>query len=183
MPSTPENPLADFQYCPRCGAAGLSLRGVRSVRCAECDFLFYLNCAAAVCGLVFHQGKLLLCVRAKAPQQGALDWPGGFIEFDETAEDALRREVREELNIEIENLRYLMSAPNNYLYAGMLYKTLDVFFTAEAKDIASIAPRDDVAGYKLLALEAIAAERLAFDSGRLALQKLSETVGISRLSL
>jgi ADP-ribose pyrophosphatase YjhB (NUDIX family) len=181
MPSTPENPLADFQYCPRCGAAGLNLRGVRSVRCAKCDFLFYLNCAAAVCGLIFHQGKLLLCVRAKAPQQGALDLPGGFIEFDETAEDALRREVREELNIELEGLRYLLSAPNNYFYAGMLYKTLDVFFTAEAKDIAGIAPGDDAAGYKLLSLEEIALDRLAFDSGRVALQKLSEIIRNEKL--
>jgi ADP-ribose pyrophosphatase YjhB (NUDIX family) len=172
MPSTPENPLADFRHCPRCGGDGLARRDARALHCRACDFLFYLNCASAVCGLVFHQDQLIVCVRGKAPGKGALDLPGGFVEFDETAEEALRREMREELNVEIEGLRYLSSAPNDYLYAGMNYKTTDLFFLAEAPDIDAIEARDDVADYLLLAPAALNPAKLAFESGRRGLRAL-----------
>lgn len=172
MTSTAENPLADFRYCPRCGFDGMVRREARGLHCRACGFVFYLNCASAVCGLIFHGDRLILCVRGRAPSKGMLDFPGGFVEFGETAENALRREVEEELNIEIENVRYLMSAPNDYLYAEMHYKTTDLFFLAEAPDIAALEARDDVADCLLLAPESLDPARLAFDSGRLGWQAL-----------
>ncbi len=99
-----------------------------------------------------------------------LDFPGGFVEFDETAENALAREVREELNIEISAPVYLASFPNNYRYADILYKTTDLFFICHVDDICSIKAMDDVADYLLLAPEEVDLERLAFASGRNALQ-------------
>ena len=73
-------------------------------------------------------GRVLLVRRAREPAAGTLDLPGGFIDFGETAEVALVRELREELDLAIEVLDYLGSYPNVYPYAGVRYHTLDLCF-------------------------------------------------------
>ena len=170
----PNTPFAGFLHCPHCGASALSLHGERAIHCAGCGFKFYFNCASATAAFLLHQGKLILGIRSNAPQKGLLDLPGGFIEYDETAEDALIREIREELNISVSNPAYLTSAPNDYLYAGILYKTTDLYYVCNVDDISGIEARDDVADYLLIAPEDLDPQRLAFQSGRIALQRLLE---------
>ncbi|MDD5034220.1 MAG: NUDIX domain-containing protein [Methylococcaceae bacterium] len=172
--STLKTPFSDFRFCSRCGATGVSVYGERAIRCADCGFKFYFNAASAVGGFVFHQGKLILAVRGQNPQKGMLDLPGGFVEYDETLEDALRREILEELNIRVSNLVYLTSAPNDYLYAEVLYKITDAYFLCEVEDIAGIEAKDDVAAYVLLAPEELDPQRLAFPPGRVAFRQLLE---------
>jgi len=167
-------PLADFIHCPRCGAASLSSVEERAVGCPACGFKFYFNCATAVAALLFYRGRLVLGVRAKEPRKGMLDMPGGFVEFDETAEEALRREILEELNLAITQPAYLLSAPNEYVYAGILYKTTDLFFVCEANDISAIKAGDDVADYRLVAPSGLDPQTLAFPSARAALRRLLE---------
>ncbi|MFM8332276.1 MAG: NUDIX hydrolase [Candidatus Methylumidiphilus sp.] len=166
--------IPGFAFCPRCGAASLSVFDTRAVRCARCSFKFYFNCAAAVGGLLLYQGKLIIGVRGNDPQKGMLDMPGGFIEFGETAEEALAREVLEEVNIAIADPVYLTSAPNDYLYADVLYKTTDPFFVCKVEDISTLKAGDDVADYRLIAPTEIDPQQLAFTSGRIALAKLLE---------
>jgi ADP-ribose pyrophosphatase YjhB (NUDIX family) len=170
-------PFAQFVHCPRCGKAALSRLGERAVHCAACGFQYYFNSATAVGALLFHQGRLVLGVRGEDPHKGMLDFPGGFVEFDESAEEALRREVREELNITIANPTYLVSAPNDYLYAGILYKTTDVFFVCETGDISTLQAGDDVAAYQLADPATLDPLSLAFPSSRLALKRLLELPG------
>ena len=49
-----------------------------------------------------EDGKALLTVRAREPEKGRLDLPGGFLEVGEHPVDGLVREVREELGVEVE---------------------------------------------------------------------------------
>lgn len=167
-------PFADFRHCPRCGSASLAGHGKQAIRCAACGFEFYFNCAATVGALLLHQGKLILGVRARAPQQGMLDVPGGFIEYDETAEDALAREIFEELNIEIANPVYLTSAPNDYIYRGIHYKTTDLYFVCDVDNLSTLKAGDDIASHVLTDPEAIDPQTLAFTSCKIALRRLLE---------
>lgn len=177
---TPPSPPADglslagFVHCPRCASASLSGDGEKAILCAACGFKFYFNCAAAVGALLLHQGKLVLGVRGTEPQKGMWDIPGGFIEYGETAEEALCREVLEELNLKVGWPVYLTSAPNDYPYAGIQYKTLDLYFVCELDDIAPIRAGDDVTDYVLVAPSEIDPQRLAFSSAKVALRKLLE---------
>lgn len=52
-------------------------------------------------GLIVRQDKVLLLLREKPPEQGCWTIPGGAIEFGERVEDALLRELREEIGVEV----------------------------------------------------------------------------------
>lgn len=59
------------------------------------------GCGAAI---LDAQGRLLLIQRLKAPEAGAWGLPGGKIDFGEPSRETARREIAEELGIEIEIL-------------------------------------------------------------------------------
>lgn len=60
-----------------------------------------------VCGALIFQNKVLIAQRAAGDSIGKFEFPGGKIESGETKEEALIREFREELAIEIKNIRFL----------------------------------------------------------------------------
>jgi 8-oxo-dGTP pyrophosphatase MutT (NUDIX family) len=123
-----------FAHCPRCGAT--QDQRDAPFRCRACGFTYFFNTATAVAGLLRRDdGRVLFIRRAKEPAKGALGLPGGFVDPGESAEEALRREVREEVGLEIASVRYLSSHANTYAYAGVRYPTLDLFY-----DVVPIAP-------------------------------------------
>lgn len=155
-------------YCPRCGSGGLSLNSSGGLLCSACYMEFFFNTAAAVAALITDSdGRLLMTVRKNDPGKGMLDLPGGFVNHDESAEDALRREIFEELGIEIDNLRYFGSWPNSYVYSGLEYKTLDLAFIADIAGDINIVPGDDVSDFVFIFSEEIRHENIAFDSVKL----------------
>jgi ADP-ribose pyrophosphatase YjhB (NUDIX family) len=107
---------------------------------------------------------MLFIVRGKDPGKGRLAPPGGFIDLGETAEAAVHREVREEVGIELGQLKFLCSQPNQYLYGGVQYPVLDLFFTADAVSDAAPKALDDVTEVRWMHPAEVAPEALAFVS-------------------
>jgi 8-oxo-dGTP pyrophosphatase MutT (NUDIX family) len=95
------------------------------------------------------------------------------VDADETAENALRRETREEVGIEIADLRYLTSAVNRYQYAGIEYPVCDLVFAATAVAPEAARPLDAVAGIEWRHPADIDPDELAFDSLRAGLARLT----------
>ena len=122
----------DFKICPMCGSNKIENHGNRKWMCPDCGFDLYNNVATAVGLIIQDKNKnVLFEVRAKEPRKGFYALPGGFVDFDESAEEAAMRECREEIGVEIDNVKYLCSAPNTYEYKNLEYKTCDIFFTAD----------------------------------------------------
>ena len=90
-------------------------------------------------------GDLLVCRRGKEPVKGTLDLPGGFVDGDESAEEAVSREIAEELKAKVTKVKYLFSLPNEYEYSGLTVPTLDMFFECTLEDLTNLQPSDDVA--------------------------------------
>ena|SRR2546425_24556 len=81
--------------------------------------------------------------RAKEPQKGKLGLAGGFVEADETLEEAVKWEVEEELGgLRIYDLSYLCSFPNTYPFKGIDYFTMDSVFVCKS-DSKEIKPEQD----------------------------------------
>jgi len=141
------------------------------LKCGRCDFEFYRNPAVATAAIIADAGgRILLLRRANEPSKGKLGMPGGFTDIGETAEEGLRREVKEETSLELPDIKFLISAPNRYVYAGILYSTVDFFFTARVESFAPAQALSEVQELVIRAPSDIAPEELAFDSMRHALR-------------
>ena len=83
----------------------------------------------------------------------------------ETAEQAVKREILEELGVELGNLRYLGSAPNpDYHYKGITYQTTDMAFVGTVEDTKNNGAGEQVRRLKWVALQNIDITLFCFES-------------------
>jgi 8-oxo-dGTP diphosphatase len=89
-------------YCQACGERLDDPDHEGGARCPGCDRVWYSNMAPTAGAAVVKDGKALVTVRAFDPEKGKHDVPGGFLREGEDPVTGLKREVREELGIEID---------------------------------------------------------------------------------
>ena len=167
-------PSAHFRFCPACGASSAREAGASPFECAGCGFTYYFSAAIGTAAFLKRpDGRMLFIRRSKDPGKGLLALPGGFIDIGERAEEALRRELREEVGLEIDPPEFLTSFTNRYLFRNITYPVLDLFFVANAREPERARALDDVEAlaWKDPLTELDPAE-LAFDSMRQALEVL-----------
>ncbi len=169
---------AVFRFCPKCGVEAFRAQSEQRYVCSACGFEFYLNvCGTVVAGIRHDDGRLLFTVRGKDPGAGTLDLPGGFIDFYETAEQALEREIKEELNLEITAERFLCSQPNQYVYRGVLYHTVDFFFLCRARDWSAMKFEDEIRDARLLHHDEVNMDEIGFESIRRGVEWMRQHCG------
>jgi NAD+ diphosphatase len=108
------------RFCGRCASpTELSLpeppptqptAGERARSCPACGFTFHPRIPPAVIVLVERGSQILLARSARFPP-GRFSALAGFVEIGESLEDTAHREVREEVGVAIEDLRYFGSQP------------------------------------------------------------------------
>ena len=160
-----------FTHCPRCGAPGLHQPEPNACKCDACGFFYHLNPAVGVGGIVQDAcGHVILLKRAHDPCKGMLGLPGGVVDAGETAEAALRRELQEEIGLEVLEMAYLGSWPNQYPYRGVMYDVLDLFFACRTNSFATATAKSETTGLCIFAPADIPLDQIAFSSVRQALE-------------
>lgn len=154
-----------IKFCPACGSGGFSFNGKKLFTCRSCGFSYYINPAAAVAAIIESpDGKIVLTKRKFEPRAGYLDLPGGFVDIMESAEEAIMREIKEELGINIRLLDILGTSPNEYVYNGLSYFTCDTGFICVSDDLEKIRPADDVSEAVFVRPEDIDFNEICFPS-------------------
>jgi NAD+ diphosphatase len=147
-------PMEVYKFCPKC--AGLfEYKGENWLKCTMCGYDFFVNAAVTPGALICNDKNEVLLVKRKfEPNKDAWQIPGGFAKPNETYEDALCREIEEELGVQIELGVFVASHPMNYLYGGVLLPILCMYTTA---DIISgrIIARDDATEIRFFSLEEV----------------------------
>jgi 8-oxo-dGTP diphosphatase len=93
-----------YPHCPQC-RTGMTHReegGAVRPQCPACGFVQYLNPAPAAAVIVRRGEQILLARRRYEPRAGLWTLPAGFLEYDEPAHVAARREALEETGLDVE---------------------------------------------------------------------------------
>jgi len=114
----------DHQFCSRCGTPMRARGDERARACPACRFTSYPPVSPAVMVLV-TRGRELLLARKSEWVPGRYSAIAGFVEPGEMLEDTVARETREEVGVEVGELRYFGSQPWPFPHSLM------VAFTAE----------------------------------------------------
>lgn len=167
-----QHPLHQFAYCPICGSKAFVEINEKAKQCNACRFIYYFNPSAAVaCFIRNPEGELLFVRRAKEPAKGTLDLPGGFTDMYETAEEAVCREVKEETNLDVTEIRYLFSLPNIYPYSGFNVQTVDLFYDCMVADFSQARAEDDAEAIVVLSKTAVRPADFGLQSIRLGVER------------
>jgi tRNA (cytidine/uridine-2'-O-)-methyltransferase len=182
MPTLP--PSQAFLHCPRCGhGPGVPIER-ELLSCPACGFHFHFNPAAAAGVLIENQaGRLLLLRRSHEPARGSFGFPGGFADAGEPIEQTIRRETQEETGIEVEGIEFLGGWPNRYVWRGLEYPVLDLFFTARARAGSTASARHEVDECVWARPEDIDPATLAFPTTRAAFARYCERRGFDAASV
>jgi 8-oxo-dGTP pyrophosphatase MutT (NUDIX family) len=99
---------------------------------------------------VFRHEDRILCIPAREPGVDRDFWflPGGGVELDETSEQAVRREVSEELGIQLVEVRLLGVLENRFTWVGDPYHSVEqVYEVLDCRPtISELRRRDVIAG-------------------------------------
>lgn len=142
-----KHPLEKFKFCPVCGSSHFVVNNFKSKKCEDCGFTYYANpCSATAAFIINDKEEMLVVRRAKEPAKGTLDLPGGFCDMGESVEEGMIREIKEETGLEVKDVKYLFSSPNEYVYSGMGIHTLDMDYLVRVhSDSIAITAEDDAA--------------------------------------
>jgi NAD+ diphosphatase len=111
------------QYCGVCGAP-MKMHTDISKKCTKCGKELWPQLATAVITLIKRDDKILL-VNARNFRSDFYGLVAGFVETGETLEEAAKREIKEEVGLEVKNLKYFGSQPWPYPCGLMVGFTAD----------------------------------------------------------
>jgi NADH pyrophosphatase NudC (nudix superfamily) len=144
--------MHDFRFCPRCGGRLADPDNDSGAHCENCDKTWYHNAAPTAGCVIVRDGKALVTKRAREPEKGRFDIPGGFLEHDEDPVSAVKREVAEELSMEID-VGYddlLQAVPHRYGASGDWVLAMGFIARSSSGDPQ---PADDVEEIRWVGIE------------------------------
>lgn len=115
---------ATHRFCGRCGGRTEISDDELAMRCTRCGMMHHPRVSPAVIVRI-RKGEEILLARSPGFPEGMRSVLAGFVEPGESLEETIRREVREEVGLEVENLKYFGSQPWPFPNSLMIGFTAD----------------------------------------------------------
>lgn len=116
--------LRTHQYCGQCGEPMELVDWELATKCQPCNHRCYPRISPCVIVAIRNKDKILLA-QGKRSTSGFYSVLAGFVESGETLEQAVHREVFEEVGVKIKNLRYFGSQPWPFPHSLMMGYTAE----------------------------------------------------------
>ena len=157
----------NYRYCPSCKTKLHTVKN--SLVCPGCGFVIYDNPLPTVAIVFEREGNLLFSKRGIAPEKNRWDFPGGFVEPGESAEQAAIRETKEETNLVIQSPKILGTIPEKYQDRATICLIFQAIFPENGQPTA----QDDVAKLQWFPIDA-PPKNLAFPNVEFAVRIMKE---------
>jgi NAD+ diphosphatase len=112
------------RFCGACGSGTALAAGERFFKCLNCGHMAYPRISPAMMVLIRKGDAVLLALHVASPTQRFTPL-AGFLEAGETIEEAVHREVFEEVGLRVHNLRYFSSQSWPFPHSLMIAFTAD----------------------------------------------------------
>lgn len=112
------------RFCGACSTPTVHVEGERCVRCPACGHAAYPRISPAMMVLIKRGDAILLARHANSPT-AFFTALAGFLEAGESIEDAVHREVFEEVGLQVRNVKYFGSQPWPFPHSLMIAFTAD----------------------------------------------------------
>ena len=98
------------KFCGKCGALNVHKHDERAMICPSCQITIYPKISPAIIVAILCNDKILLA-RGASFRDDFYSLVAGYVDIGESIEDAVIREVKEEVGLDIKNIRYYKSQP------------------------------------------------------------------------
>jgi NAD+ diphosphatase len=112
------------RFCGACGSGTARLDGERCFKCTNCGHMAYPRISPAMMVLIRKGDSVLLALHTQSPAKRFVPL-AGFLEAGESVEEAVHREVFEEVGLRVQNLRYFGSQSWPFPHSLMIAFTAD----------------------------------------------------------
>jgi 8-oxo-dGTP diphosphatase len=119
------------RYCPRCGER---LPAPPPTECTACAYAVFVNARPTATAIIVDNDRVLTLLRAREPHKGRWELPGGFCDGFEHPAEAVVREAREELGVEIRLDEFVGMYLGYYEFQDEQLPVLDCFWMATIVD-------------------------------------------------
>ncbi len=144
--------MNDYTFCPVCGnkLENGAVEGKERLQCSSdrCEYVYWDNPVPVVAGIVEYEGRILLSRNRNWPEK-RFALTTGFLEKDETPEEGIIREIKEELDLDAEIIDFIG------LYSFSMMNQLLIVYFVSAK--GSITLNDEIAEVKHVPFEEVKA--------------------------
>ena len=164
----------EMNYCRRCGKV-LTKIDDHTYKCENGHMVFANPSPTVGVFFVDDDNNVMLAVRGEEPGKGMSDSFGGFLNEGENFEDALRRELQEELGLEpneYSELQYLTNGVSHYVWGGESKALVGVFYWSRLLTDRELTASDDVAAIRTVNINDIDLNDFSSEDNKQAIEKL-----------
>jgi ADP-ribose pyrophosphatase YjhB (NUDIX family) len=153
-----------MRFCSSCGQPVALHQIANDARprfvCSSCGSVHYSNPRILVACLAYHGERILMCRRAHEPRRGLWALPAGFMEENESLEQAAARETLEETGVEVSPAALVLYSILSLPHMNQVYVT----FRTELPTVPQMQPGPESLDVALIGEHDIRRDEWAFGS-------------------